>query len=445
MKAAVPFAMAATVLALCGLSGRAADSAAQGREDLETAKQAAQWIESTAMPTDKGIVWASDPKDPKTVNTSLYAGTPGPILFLLESYRYTGDERALADAKKGADALLASIKKDDSTGLYEGLAGSGYTLGEVYLFTHDKKYLDGAIECIDWLKAKAKPAGDGIEWEDGTDIIGGAAGTGLFLLWADKELKAPGARDLAIAAGKRLVEIGESKGTGKTSWLMSTKYPEMPNFAHGTAGVAYFLTTLYLETQQKEFLNAGLAGANYLISIADLQHGMCLIYHDDKRKNLYYLSWCHGPAGDARLFYQLYRATKDAKWIDWMKRSAQAMIANGAPNVVVTPGEWNNISACCGVTGQSEFFLDAYEVTHDRQYLDLARKGTARLLSAVTKDENGARWIQAETRVKPDLLLAQTGFMQGASGVGMWLLHMGEFSEGGKKPVLTFPDNPFPY
>jgi len=419
--------------------------AVQSRDDLATARQAAQWIESTAIANDKGVVWPSDPEDPKSVGTTLYAGTPGPILFLLETYRYTGDERALADAKKGADALIDSIANTEGTGLYEGLAGTGFTLGEAYLVTHDARYRDGALRCIELLKTKSKTAGAGIEWADGPDIIAGAAGTGLFLLWADEKLKAPGARELAVAAGRRLVEIGESKEPGKTDWRMSPKYPDMPNFAHGTAGVAYFLATLYVNNHDKQFLDAAVAGANYLISIADLQHGACLIYHDDKRKNLYYLSWCHGPAGDARLFYQLYRATHDAKWLDWVKRSATAMIASGAPDVVVKPGEWNNISACCGVTGQAQFFLDAYEVTHDAQYLELARKATARLLSSATLDQSGARWVQAETRVKPDLLQAQTGFMQGASGVGMWLLHMGEFTAGVKKAALTFPDNPFAY
>lgn len=435
-------------LALAGIAATASLGTAQGSagdEYLRTAVDAAHWIESTAIPVPQGVVWPADPHDSKSVNTTLYAGTPGPILFFFELYQYTGDTNDLAQARKGADALLASMKKDDSTGLYEGLAGTGFTLGEAYLFTRDKRYRDGALRCVDWLQARAKPAGKGVEWGNGDDIIGGAAGTGLFLLWADQHLKAPGAHELAVKAGNHLIETAERKGTGKMSWLMSPQYPEMPNFAHGTAGVAYFLSSLYLQTGQKQFLDAALAGANYLISIADTDRQMCLIYHDAKHKNLFYLSWCHGPAGDARLFYQLYRATKDQKWIDWMKRCANAMIAKGAPGAAVTPGEWNNISACCGTTAQAEFFLDMYEITHDPRYLDLARKGTNRLVSAVTRDEKGARWIQAEHRVKPDLLIAQTGYMQGASGVGMWLVHMGAFTSGEKKPVLTFPDNPFRY
>ncbi len=437
-------AIAAMVLAAAGTWAGSANN-----EYLRTAKDAARWIDSTAVLSEdgNGVVWPADPGDPKSVNSRLYSGTPGPILFFLEAYRYTRETHYLNAAQKGADALLGAMKKEDPTGLYEGLAGTGFTLGEVYLFTKNKKYLDGALQCVDWLKARAKPVGRGLEWDSGNDIIAGGAGTGLFLLWANKELKAPAAHNLAVQAGERLVDLAQSKGSGKTSWVMKTdsKYGEMPNFSHGTAGVAYFLTTLYIETKRKEFLDAGIAGANYLKSIANTEGQICLIYHDDKHKDLYYLSWCHGPAGVARLFYQLYRATEDPQWMDWMKRSAKAMIVQGAPKAVVTPGEWNNVSMCCGVSAQAQFFLDMYQVTRDRQFLDLARNGTDQLLRVAKRDATGARWVQAEHRVKPDLLIAQTGYMQGASGVGMWLLHMSAFAEGRKMPILTFPDNPFPY
>jgi lantibiotic modifying enzyme len=413
---------------------------------MTTAQAAARWIQSTAIKTDTGVVWPADSNDPKSVNTSLYAGTPGPILFFLESYRYTKKADYLDFAKRGADALLASAKKEDPTGLYEGLAGTGFTLGEMYLVTRDEKYRKGALQCAQWIMDRAKPSGKGVEWDQGNDIIAGAAGTGLFLLWADKNLQAPGARATAIAAGQHLLEIGQPQGDGKTKWMMDDKFPrEMPNFAHGTAGIAYFFATLYRETRQQQFLDAAKAGANYLISIADKQGDICMIYHDDENKNLYYLSWCHGPAGTARLFYRLYQITNDPQWMTWMKRSASALIQNDVPNKAVTPGEWDNISACCGTTAQAEFFLDMYLLTHDRQYLELARKGTARLLSDATMDSHGARWVQAEHRTKPDLRVAQTGFMQGASGVGMWLLHFGEFSAGTKLPAIVFPDNPFTY
>jgi lantibiotic modifying enzyme len=415
---------------------------------LKAAMGTAQWLRGNAIRTPDGLTWAADPRDPRTVNTTLYGGLPGPVLFFLQAYRYTGKREYLASARAGADTLSASVPQENAAGLYEGLAGTGFTLGEAYLITRDAKYRAAALRCVELLRRRAQPAGRGVEWNDTTDVIAGGSGTGLFLLWADKNLKAPGARALAIAAGRRLLDLAQRPAPGQMKWMMDPKYPrEMPNFSHGTAGVAYFLATLYQETRDKEFLDAALAGANYLLSIADKQGDYCLIYHDDapEGKRLFYLSWCHGPAGTARLFYRLYQVTKDPVWMTWMKKSAQALIASGAPQKVVTPGDWDNVSVCCGVTGQAGFFLSMYQLTRNRQYLDLARQATQMLLAKAAQDERGVRWVQAEHRVRPDLLVAQTGLMQGASGMGLWLLHFSAFTSGKKAPALTLPDNPFPY
>ena len=352
-------------------------------QDLEQVLDVAKWLESTEPPND---------------NRSLYAGTPGPALFFLELLRVTGQDRYLKDARARVDALLESINSEEGSGLYEGISGIGFTLGEAYLVTHDAKYRDGAALAVELLGKRAHPAGAGVEWNDTTDIIAGSSGTGLFLLWADEQLHLPAARPLAIRAGERLIERARPPAHWQLLWMMDSKFPrEMPNFSHGTAGVAYFLATLYQKTHDHKFLDAALAGARYLTSIADTQGEACRIYHDNENKKLYYLSWCHGPAGTARLFYRLYQVTKDPAWLDWTKKSAAALLASGAPNRVVDPGEWNNISVCCGVVGQAEFFLDMYQATKDERYQDAAAKATALVISKATQDEKGTRCASRES------------------------------------------------
>jgi len=407
---------------------------------------AAHWMEANSLATPHGLVWASDPQDPKTVNATLYAGTPGPILFFLEAYRYTHDRAFLEEGRRGADALLASISKKDETGLYEGFAGSGFTLGEAYLITGDVRYRQGALQCVRWLEQRAEKTPDGVKWNDVTDIIAGSSGTGLFLLWAADHLHAPGALELAARAGDHLIAIAQPKPGAGLMWTMDPTFPrEMPNFSHGTAGVAYFLATLYQVTGQKKFLNAALAGANYLLSIADINSRYCMIYHDNQNKGLYYLGWCHGPAGAARLFYRLYQVTRDPKWMSLVKKCAEAIVANGGPDKAVTPGVWHNVSMCCGVAAEAEFLYDVYLITHERRWLNGAKEGSNELLNLADRESHGYRWVQVETRVRPDIAIAQTGYMQGASGIGMWLLHFSAALSGQRSAVITFPDNPFAY
>src|SRR5437870_10876026 len=75
----------------------------------EAALEAARWIRASTVQTNPGITWLADPRDPKSASNSLYAGSPGVILFFLEAYHSTGDESFLKDARAGADSLLAVL------------------------------------------------------------------------------------------------------------------------------------------------------------------------------------------------------------------------------------------------------------------------------------------------------------------------------------------------
>jgi hypothetical protein len=90
----------------------------------------------------------------------------------------------------------------------------------------------------------------------------------------------------------------------------------------------------------------------------------------------------------------------------------------------------------------AEFFLSLFHVTEKPEYLDFAKKLTEQIVSKATRDENGMRWVHAEHRSRPDFLQAQTNLMQGAAGIGLWLLQLREFEEG-RMPLIVLPDNPF--
>lgn len=433
-----------TLIAAAALIAIAASSLAQAPDTSfrNTAIEAARWIRSTAAQTDQGTVWPADPRDAKSVNATLYAGTSGVILFFLEAYRSTADQSFLKDARSGADHLLATLANEKESGLYVGVAGIGFVLTETYKMTGDLKYRQGAMRCAQILVERARKAGKGIEWNETTDIIAGGAGIGLSLLYTARELKEPAFREPAIQAAHRLIELGTPEATGM-KWRMNPSFARlMPNFSHGTAGIAYFLATIYQETKKREFLDAAVAGANYLRAVAKTDNGACLVFHNEPEgKDLYYLGWCHGPVGTARLFYRLYQVTGERDWMDWVEKSARGIIQSGIPERQ-TPGFWNNVSQCCGSAGVAEFFLSLHRATRDRKYLDYSKQVTTQLLSKATRDNDGMRWVQAEHRIRPELLVAQTGYMQGAAGIGMLLLHLDGFQRG-KKPSIVFPDTPF--
>ena len=145
---------------------------------------------------------------------------------------------------------------------------------------------------------------------------------------------------------------------------------------------------LFCDKKERVYLETAEKAANWLESVKIVTDQGLIFHHEPGGEELCYLGWCHGPPGTTRLYYKLWKTT----------------------------GEQN--------------------------YLDFSGKVTSHLLSKGTEDIYGKKWIQAEHRIRPELLIAQTGYMQGAAGIGLGLLRFDAFLQN-KKPKIVLPDSPF--
>ena len=92
--------------------------------------------------------------------------------------------------------------------------------------------------------------------------------------------------------------------------------------------------------------------------------------------------------------------------------------------------------------GEQEF--SPQELTDlDRRYLEFAGRLADDILHRCTRDEYGLCWLQAEHRVKPRLLEAQKGYMQGAAGISCFLWRLDTRLRGREDPGIRLPDSPF--
>lgn len=80
----------------------------------------------------------------------------------------------------------------------------------------------------------------------------------------------------------------------------------------------------------------------------------------------------------------------------------------------------------------------------DRPYLAAATDTAKWIRSTAVKTAHGTSWpaVHAEHRVRPKEVAAQTGWMQGAAGIGAWLLRLDAHQQN-RQSSLRFPDLPF--
>jgi lantibiotic modifying enzyme len=421
-------------------------TAARGakRPYLDLALRAARWIEASKQGTDHGTRFPADPLKPDSVALDFYNGMPGVVTFYAALAHASGDAAWLEAARSGGDYLIHEMEAAGDkldAGLYTGLAGLGYTFDTLGRAGGGDRYHAVARRAAELIKARAQVTDGGAQWTDSWDIISGIAGTGLFLL----ETAAPWDKSylaLASDAGRRLIAAGEP-AEGGLMWFPSGSFRRnYPNFSHGTSGVGYFLATLYQATKDQRFLDAALQGVRYLDAVATRQDGGTKIFHQSGGgENRFYLSWCHGPCGTSRLFYRLHRLTGDAKWLDWVHSLTRAVLAAGAPEQR-SEGYWNNISQCCGNVGVGQYAIDLIRHLPTKEARGLVDRVVTNTMGRGTDDSAGLRWVQAENRTQPENLVAQTGFMQGAAGVGTFLLQL-DALERNERWRFPQPDTPY--
>jgi len=409
------------------------------------------WLSKHLKTSPEGSAWPVAPESNNgRISMDLYSGIPGIVLFYLEAHHATNRPEYLSAAKGGGDFLLSKIPSQLSeydtqgmAGLFSGISGVGFTLRELYKVSKDERYNEGFQRCLKLLTNAADSRGEITHWGLVNDIISGNAGIGLFLLYAYRETKNFTYLEMAANTCNWLVASGQRVSTDLWKWRMGPGIEKtMPNFTHGTAGIAYFAAEVFAILEEGRYLRTALNGARYLQTLKNPE-GLIPHHEEGDGKELFYYGYCHGPVGTARLYYILYNSyKKDRKtWEKAWKAAINTLLKSPIPQQRL-PGFWNNVSQCCGNAGVAEFFLTLYRMEGKKKYKDYAWLHTQDLLNRSTTDANGLRWIQAENRTEPDNLSAQTGYMQGAAGIGILFCHWLELEQD-KKQLLHFPDEPY--
>ena len=426
---------------------------------LELAVDAAAFIDSQR----RGPFWARSTDADAAIDHTLYAGTAGIILFLLELADAAGED-AYRDRAVIAGRELATVisaKTWGSGAFATGWPGWMFVFDELHRRTDDLEFADARRRCADRLLAQSVPLGAGIGWIEPmpfSDITGctgdreiydlsvGAGGAALALLTVSGSTGDALLQEAAVNVGRRLVEVGEPTPDGRRFGLMSDMpFPfTAPNFAHGGAGVGYLFARLYEATSDVTFLDAAVDAARYVASRACSTGSGSLVCHTEEQPPAFYLGQCHGPAGTGRLFSLLHRLTGDDSYAEMVAALFRGVEDLGAPEVR-SWGWWDNHSRCCGDAGLGDAALLLSHGTNAKPGLVDRLDALAHRCASVIEERSsvgpfGRSWTQAEHRTRPRFVQAQTGYMQGAAGIGSFLVHLATAAHA--TPVrIALPDD----
>lgn len=430
---------------------------------VEIAEDVEKWIRKFQVQKSKGKSWQlssgegsseGDGLAAKLTDRTLYSGAAGIGYFYIQLYEATGKKEYLEEAIQAGEYLLDTYTPELSKkpGIHTGLSGEGLFAELLYKKTGEKKYLDYAIKAGDAVYESAIKEDGKAYWYNLIDYMGDGSTVAYWLHLADItcDKKYIGYAKETLDYMISLV-IENEDGTVNWDFLEITNFfPNLPkgglisNFAHGTAGIVYLLAKYYGATKDEYYLDYAKRGFKFLenIAVRDEEANAAIvpyIYWKETGEvfDVFYLSLCHGPAGDGIVAKELYEVTKDKHYLEFYQQLTNALVKAGVPNKR-SSGYWNDC-ICCGSSGVLLHFVDGITTIGDEKYEKLAKETAKKLIGDAFKDDKGVRWYNAWTRVIPWNVDSHLGLYIGAAGSASALLSLyGKLENKGITSIYEF-------
>ena len=424
---------------------------------LELAEDVGRWLASNATKTSAGITWPDNALNRESASYDLASGVAGKVLYFTALYRSTKNPDYLDMARGGADYLISVVQNPQSfdenprrASLYTGISGIGVALLHVQEHLSDPKYGQAVVQITERLGEWSVAEGAGLRWSDEfNDLIYGDAGTALFLAYVAEQTGDENARDMAQQGARFLLGQAKQSQDGSFWYFRRSKPFNLPNFSHGTAGIAYVLATIGTLTDDESLRDGARAGFDYIRSIAAIKNGTIRIpygWGSESWDGLYEFGWAHGLAGTASFFRQLQVSNIDANTAaKYEKLSLHTLLNINLPGTPSAPfaepstsddmrfgraGVLSLLSQCCAS--------------------ELGEEGIVKVRAAIwshieeaaIREDRMAHWEVDAPAFMGGGRAAYTGMFHGAAGIGLAVLHLHARLEE-KQAYLDLPDDPF--
>ncbi|OGG53598.1 MAG: hypothetical protein A3F84_02765 [Candidatus Handelsmanbacteria bacterium RIFCSPLOWO2_12_FULL_64_10] len=372
----------------------------------EGAHSVYSFIERTAERVPNGIRWQTiDYENKPQYHFNVFNGVGGISFFLAEYYRLTGSEAAL-DLAVGANQWCSSKEhKGFSRGIHFGKTGIAMAWLHLSRITKKPDYRSYCAENADiLLREDPGPL---------TDLMGGAASNGLFLIRLWQATNEPKYLSGAVRCGAWLSAHLVRDERGCHCLLRPDgKWGDTPHVgvAHGIAGVGHFFLLLYEATQERRWADCAKEILETLVRHAIPDKGGFNWSQRLGNMELDRCQWSHGAPGIGLVFTKAYEVLKEPPYFEVAQKAGETTYAYGDFR--------HNATQCIGLAGCGEVFIELYRVSKDHRWLDRAYEFAAMALGCREKLPEGDAWPTDA----PGLFSAD--FMYGAAGIGHFFLRL---------------------
>jgi len=231
---------------------------------------------------------------------------------------------------------------------FNGKAGTGFLFIILYVITHEKSYIEAATDIAHQIIENREIVDNNIVWKDlqtQNYFLGfahGLSGIGYFLVLLQKFAPDQKLLEIILHISETLINntTGSSKKSKLINWPTELGGSNSNNhWCHGTPGTAYFFLELYKLTKEEKYLSILKNCANTVISASTCMNP----------------TMCHGLAGNINFLINYYQLTKNKKIKSELFRLSEVLKMSGIlvdnyylfPSenaTVVTPDFWVGFS-----------------------------------------------------------------------------------------------------
>lgn len=393
----------------------------------------------------------------------LYGGGAGIALLYLRLYVATKEEKWIEKTRQALAYVIdgyagVSIKETPvpflggaEIGFLNGPAGGAYVASLVDRYTKETRYEAFVKQVTEDIINASHEEEKGNTWYGFYGILG-EGGLILYLIYAYETYQDERYLEYAKKTADYVANHKEDAPQGGYRWyVMPTEtFPTIgkaggyfPGFEYGAAGCGYLLAKIYEITKEEKYLELAKGAAKYIVNIADYSEdgeAALVRYNDTYLTDLYYLGVCQGPIGTSRLFYELYKITKEDSYKEFILKLTNGILATGAP-AKHSEGYWRTNCYCCGAAGMLEHFINVHKLTGNEKYLNAAYEAAETLIGESTVKNKLRNWYTAWNRHEPETSDPYIGLYHGTAGCAASLLALSHYlsSKGNLPPYLEDP------